>query len=472
MMPTTKIDDFAIYVCKTLKEAGYQAWIVGGAPRDLFMRRPVHDWDVATDATPDEVDMLFKYTFPLGIEHGTIAIVCDPKKGLLDHIEVTTFRADGDYSDGRHPDEVKFGVSLEEDLAHRDFTMNAIAYDPITDTWVDPFEGDSDIRAGIINAVGNPDQRFNEDGLRLLRACRFAAQLDFRMGMYIHEAIVRCASNIHNVSKERISMELDKILLSPVPSIGFDYMASTGLLDEVLPALAACRNIQQHPKYHVKDVYGHTMLAVDKAPSDLLVRWACLLHDIGKPAALVFKNGYPHFYGHEDVSAQMAQEILTDLRKSRKFIKQVIHLIQHHMVGHYVERSDATIRNWMQKVGKSYIEPLLQVAQADLYGSIGDFQDDDSVEVKVIHAVRYREFDAFVAKIHQFMPSLMFTVRNLPINGHDVLQAGIPGGQTIKECLAWCLKMAGKRPDKYVEKSDFMPLLHEFKHNLKAKNGE
>ncbi|MEW5816449.1 MAG: CCA tRNA nucleotidyltransferase, partial [Spirochaetota bacterium] len=296
-------------IAKIFLKAGFQCFLVGGALRNLYTSQPVTDYDLATDALPEQVTGLFKKVIPTGIRHGTVTVLYKGHK-----FEVTTFRIDGDYSDFRRPDKIAYTPSIFEDLKRRDFTINSMAFNLENYTLLDPHNGINDIKKKVIKAIGDPYERFNEDGLRILRACRLAAQLNFSIEENTFKAIKDNVSQLQLVSAERLRDEITKILECEKPSIGFEIMERANLLQFILPELQACKGVQQKG-FHKFDVYTHSLLTCDFTPADLVLRLSALLHDIGKPEALSFSSsGEPLFYRHEEISARMAHTILRRLK--------------------------------------------------------------------------------------------------------------------------------------------------------------
>ncbi|MCR4626937.1 MAG: HD domain-containing protein, partial [Treponema sp.] len=318
------------------KEAGFEAYLVGGAVRDMLLGKTETDWDLTTNATPEQVMKIFKKVIPTGIAHGTVTVLFMGKQ-----IEVTTYRTDSEYSDGRHPDKVIFTSSLEDDLSRRDFTMNAIAASLETGEIKDPFNGISDIKNKIIRTVGNPFDRFTEDGLRPIRAIRFSSQLDFEIEKKTFEAITtpEVRKKTLGISIERFRDEFVKTLKSNAPSKGFHLMEQTGILEYFIPELSFCRGVIQGDGrgFHEFDVLDHLLYACDGACNDnLIVRLAALFHDIGKPETkreqLSDSSGEKiTFYNHESVSERITEKILTRLRFPNATVNEVCHLVKNHM---------------------------------------------------------------------------------------------------------------------------------------------
>jgi tRNA nucleotidyltransferase (CCA-adding enzyme) len=371
-----EIPPHIVGVCRKLRAAGFEAWLVGGAVRDLLRGREAHDFDVATSAHPPEVMEVFgrKHVIPTGEKHGTVTVLVNRTHGDREHVEVTTFRGEGAYSDGRRPDAVAFVGSLVEDLKRRDFTMNAIAYDPLAERVEDPFGGRADLSVQLIRAVGEPLERFREDGLRTMRAVRFAAQLGFRLDPPTEAAIAGALDVFRKVSAERVRDELVKILSSPVPSVGLELMRTTGLLGEVIPELLEGVGMTQN-RYHAHDVWHHTLSAVDATPlgsamgPPWIVRMAALLHDVAKPRTAAPKPESPEektFYRHEHVGAKMTDEIARRLKLSTEERNHLVNLVGNHMFWYSAEWTDGTVRRFISRVGLGAVDDLFALREGDV----------------------------------------------------------------------------------------------------------
>lgn len=407
--------------------AGHQCWLVGGAVRDLHLGRPLTDLDIATDARPEQVARLFRSVIPTGARHGTVTVRF---KGAT--FEVTTFRTEDGYSDGRRPDRVTFAPSIADDLGRRDFTINAMAWDLRRDRLEDPHGGRADLEARLIRAIGDPDQRFREDGLRPLRACRFAAQLAFTVEPATKLAIARALDVTARVSAERVRDEIAKILGSPKPSVGLRLMHETGLLALLLPELAAGAGVAQGD-LHCWDVLTHSLMACDAAPpGDLVLRLAALLHDVGKPASAgTTPDGRPTFYGHERRSREMTAAALERLRFPSAVTETVAHLVGEHMFNYTGEWSDAAVRRLVARVGESYIEPLIALRRADQAGLCPDSA--------AAFPGRLEEFAARVRGVLDGASAL--TIRELAVDGNEVMaRLGIGPGPAVGAVLAQLLE--------------------------------
>lgn len=415
---------------RVFRDAGRQAWLVGGALRDMILGKKVNDWDVATDAPAREVAKMFPRVIPTGLQHGTVTVLW---KGLT--IETTTFRVDGNYGDGRRPDSVTFTSDIREDLRRRDFTMNSLAYNLETGELLDPHQGRADLAAGLVRAIGDPLERFTEDGLRPLRAIRFASQLGYRIDPDTLAAIPRTLENFRRVSIERVRDELVKVLLSPRPSYGLNLLEETGMLPHILPELSACRGVEQKG-FHRFDVLDHSFLSCDGAPDKIELRLAALLHDIGKPAARAEgPDGLPTFHRHEELSARAAEEALRRLKFSNAVISAVIHLVRHHMFAYIDSWSDAAVRRFLARTGPENLEDLLALRLADAYGTTGTPPDP-------------RGLDPLRKRVRDLLErSRALSIRDLAIDGNDLASLGVPRGPVMGRILAELLETVLDDPE-------------------------
>lgn len=414
---------------KIFEKAGYSAYLVGGAVRDMFLKKEASDWDVTTNATPQDVMKLFKVVIPTGIEHGTVTV-----HFMNEEIEVTTFRTESGYSDGRHPDTVNYAATIEEDLARRDLTINAIAVNLKNGKIVDPFKGQKDIKKKIIRTVGNAYDRFMEDGLRPVRALRFSSQLDFKIEKETFGAISNCdvQKKVQSISVERFRDELMKIMKSKKPSTGIFSMEKTGILKIFIPELLNGRNcIQADDRaYHIFDVMDHNVYACDGAPQNKpLIRLAALFHDIGKPESKTVKveDGLQifNFYNHERLSEKISREIMIRLKFSNAEIEKVCHLILNHMFHYETQWTDGAVRRFLVKVGNDNLEDLIDLRLADMYGKYNmPVRIHDSIACDLLIELQDR-----IKKINEEKNAL--SLKDLKINGKDLIQAGIPAGKRI-----------------------------------------
>lgn len=348
------IPHHVLTTCKTINKHGFTSYVVGGAVRDILLNKTPTDWDLTTNALPDEIEKMFKRTFPTGKEFGTISTVV---AGQI--IEITTMRSDGLYTDSRHPDSVVFTHNIEQDLSRRDFTINAIAYDPLDRKLVDPFSGQKHLRKKMLVTVGDPRERFQEDPLRMLRLLRFQSTLGFKLERKTKKVIPQIAKKINTISAERILVELNKMLLGENLRDALENFYLCGLLDEVIPELAAGFDVSPGNN-HPYDLLGHAINSAHYAHPTLPLRWAALLHDVGKNKTLQRE--------HEKLSAQMAEIILRRLKASNDLIKKVTTLIGHHMYDIHPQSRDKTIRKFIAKVGCDVIYDLILLRQADMSG--------------------------------------------------------------------------------------------------------
>ena len=418
---------------------GFEAYLVGGAVRDVLLGKKASDWDITTNAKPEQIIKIFKRVIPTGIAHGTVTIHFMGKE-----IEATTFRSESNYSDGRHPDSVNFDVSLEADLSRRDFTINAIAASLANGSLIDPFGGQKDIKARVIRTVGNARDRFLEDGLRPIRALRFSSQLDFEIEPETYSVIKlpEVQEKIRSISMERFRDEFKKILLSNEPSLAFHKLEETGILKIFIPELAACRACEQADirGYHEFDVLDHNLYACDGAPKDnLIVRLAALFHDIGKKdAKTIEKYEYPkgsgsfvdliHFHKHELYSAKMTKEILYRLKFPNMIINQVVHLIEQHMFFFEEHWSDAAVRRFLVRVKSECVEDLFSLRLADIYGMHRCKIDPMNEGVQKIFHLRER-----ISEVQAKENAL--SLKDLAVNGKDLIQIGIPTGKNLGRIL-------------------------------------
>jgi len=416
MLKNKKFPKGALQIIKTLKEKGHQAFLVGGCVRDLMLRIRVSEWDVTTSAKPEEVTKLFKKVVPTGIEYGTVTILLNDGQ-----YEVTTFRSDEKYVDGRHPDNVKFTDDIHLDLSRRDFTINAFAYDPIEDKFIDDFDGQKDLKKKTIRTVGNPIDRFSEDGLRSVRACRFAAKLEFKIEPKTFAAIPETLAVTKKVAPERIHDELVKMLAADKPSIGFELMRKSGLLKLIMPELETCYGVEQPRKFHKYDVYWHNLHSCDIAPKgNIILRLAALLHDIDKPACKVDLT----FYNHDKIGAKTAEAILKRLKFSNLEIKKITNLISHHMFNYTSDWSDAAVRRFIRRIGgPENVADLFALRQADTKAMEREIDSEYLKELQ-------KRIDKIIEEEHAL------SVADLKINGEDVMKTlKIKPGPKVGEVL-------------------------------------
>ena len=414
-------------LCVRLRDAGYQAHLVGGGVRDMLLGRPPSDFDVATNAHPQQVLTLFgaRFAIPTGLQHGTVTVLTEPegqaavsaaedgtRKPARRHVEVTTFRGEAGYVDGRRPSSVTYVGSLDEDLSRRDFTMNAIGYDPVDGTVTDPFHGRADLGRGLIRAVGDPETRFREDGLRPMRAVRQAAQLQFEIDPPTLNAIAPTLDVFRKVSAERVRDEMLKMLAAARPSLGIELMRRTGLLAEVLPELLESVGVTQN-RFHKHDVYEHTLAVVDATEGDAITRLGALLHDIGKPRARQPREGAPgeySFFKHEFVGAEMTDAVCRRWKLSNADRERVVGLVQHHMFFYTPDWTDGTVRRFVRRVGPEVLPALFALREGDVIGRGND--EDPEVELGELR----RRIAAVSAE------DAAMRVSDLALDGRDVMR--------------------------------------------------
>ena len=347
-------------IIHTLQQAGYEAYAVGGCVRDSILGRIPDDWDITTSAKPEEVKALFRRTIDTGIQHGTVTVMVD-KEGY----EVTTYRIDGDYEDGRHPKDVTFTASLKEDLRRRDFTINAMAYND-EDGLVDIFGGIEDIEKKMLRCVGDPEARFGDDALRMMRAVRFSAQLGYEIEEETQNAIQKLAYTLEKVSAERIAVELIKLLVSPHPD-RMRVCYETGLTAVFFPEFDRMMETPQKNPHHCYSVGEHTLASMQAIRRDKVLRLAMLLHDSGKPQThSTDENGVDHFYGHAKVSGQIAKDVLRRLKFDNDTMDRVVRLVNAHDV--LIEPAEKYMRRAMNRNGVDLFPDIFDVKQADLDG--------------------------------------------------------------------------------------------------------
>jgi len=423
------IPSFVENILQRLSDNGYEAYLVGGCIRDILMGRSPKDWDITTSAMPDEVFKAFydKSVVATGERYGTVTVIYPEGKA-----EVTTFRSEGAYSDGRHPDWVRFERTIEEDLSRRDFTINAIAWNRGKGL-IDPFGGIKDIGQGLIRTVGNPEDRFREDGLRMIRAVRFAANLDFGIDKLTLTAVEQLAGMIPMISAERVRQELFKILIGPNPSYGIKTMLETGMIKFVLPEILATVGFEQNNPHHDKDVFEHTLCVLEQTPDILHIRLAALFHDAGKPYSYTLDDkGIGHFYGHNEKGAEIAVKALKRLRCSNKIIKQVALLVDYHM-RHYGSNERSKLKRLISEVGKENIFDLLSLQKADAMCK---------KKQKLIAAAA--EMESTVRDI--IAKNEPVNIEDLAINGDDLKHIGFKPGVQMGQILNGLLDCVIEEP--------------------------
>ena len=406
-------------VLQTLERAGHEAYIVGGCVRDILMGKPPHDWDVTTSALPEETMALFDhFAIPTGLRHGTVTV----RSGET-ACEVTTFRTDGDYPDHRHPAAVTFTRSLREDLQRRDLTVNAMAMD-VHGTLHDPFGGQADIRRRVLRCVGEPERRFREDALRILRTLRFSATLGFAINADTHRSLRERRDDLRYVAAERVREELTKLLCGA--DVLRVLLEDPQVLGVVLPEILPCVGFDQHNRHHCYDVWGHTAHAVAAAPSDPVLRWAMLLHDLGKPSCFTLdEQGVGHFHGHHRPSAEMAETVCRRLRFDRAAAQQICMLVRYH--DRPIPLTERAIRRAMNQLGVEGLRQLCAVKRADNLAQHPNYRG------------RQREINEGEAIMDELLrKDACFSLKQLAVNGWDMAALGLEGpaiGQMLQTLL-------------------------------------
>jgi poly(A) polymerase len=415
----------AAEIVHVLRERGHQAYFAGGCVRDLLLGREPADYDVATDATPQQVMQIFPQTYAVGEQFGVVLVPQTAAAGAPSGegerrgaVEVATFRSDVGYSDGRHPDEVRFTRDPQEDVNRRDFTINGMMLDPATSEVLDFVGGRADLMAGIVRAIGDPERRFAEDKLRMLRAVRFAARFEYQVDPATLDAMQKLAPQIHQVSCERVRDELTKMLTEGRARRAFQLLDKTGLLREVLPEIAAMKGVEQPPQYHPEgDVFVHTLLLLDKLPgvSSKTLAWGALLHDVGKPPTFRVAPDRIRFDGHVDVGVKMAAEICRRLRFSNHETDRILSLVDNHMRFGVVQRmNQSTLKKFLRMPA---FDEHLEMHRIDCLSSHGQ-----------LDAYEYAQ-----QQLHSMPPE---AIRPAPlITGRDLIEAGYEPGPRFKEIL-------------------------------------
>lgn len=408
-----------VYIIGLLEGAGYEAYAVGGAVRDSIMGITANDWDITTSALPDELKAVFADfdVIETGIKHGTVTVLIDGEP-----FEITTYRVESQYSDHRHPDFVDFSRNLKDDLRRRDFTMNAIAYSP--SGFIDPFGGQEDIKNRVIRCVGNADERFDEDALRILRAARFSSVLGFEIDGSTRTAMSKSKAFLRGISAERVFTELKKLLCGQNVFAVLD--GCRDVVFEVIPELCACDGFDQRTPHHVHDVYGHIIRSVEAVRCDVTLRLAMLLHDVAKPECFFLgddKKG--HFYGHHKLSAEAARTILRRLKCDNDTLDDVVFLIENHMTELRPEKK--LVKRRLGRMGERRLRMLVEVQKADTIGcGTGENMD------------KLFEYEKLIDEVVE--EGLCFSLKSLAVNGRDIIDEGIAQGAQIGKVLDYLLE--------------------------------
>lgn len=447
------------HVAERLEKNDFEAYLVGGSVRDILLGKEPKDYDITTSATPEEVMNIFPTSVPTGIKFGTVTVLLDPNDGL-DEVQITTFRSEKEYIASRWPSHVEFTRSLDEDLKRRDFTINAFAirlidisqYDALTqelffDYLIDLFDGENDLKNKLIKAVGNPDERFQEDALRMLRACRLASCLSFKIEKNTFESILRNVELVKNLSIERVRDEFIKLIEeSPKPSYGIELLRETGILQIFIPELLEGYGMK-HNRYHVDNIYDHYLRTLDIAPIE--IRFAALFHDIGKPRT---KDG-EHFYGHDKVGAEMTKSILTRLKFPKNQIEKITNLVRWHMF--YIP-TDGDVKDEKTKRNESFMRGWSDAAIRRFVNKVGGYENfDDLIKLRISDALAnpHRSFNPEdVIRLSKRVAELkeqdaLFKLKDLKVNGDDLKELGLKG-KSIGEMLGYLYEIVVEDPSK------------------------
>ena len=404
-------------VLDMLHEAGYKAYIVGGCVRDMLMGKEPEDYDITTSARPEEIKKVFsgKKTIDTGIAHGTVTVVIDGQA-----FEITTFRVEAGYSDGRRPDSVSFTGNLKEDAARRDFTMNSIAFNR-EEGIIDYFGGAADIKAGVIRCVGDPKARFREDGLRIIRAVRFSSVIGFDIEEETRNAALECRASLKNISEERIREELIKFLCGK--NVRRQLTANIDILGEVIPELLPMRGFDQKNDHHIYDVLEHTAAVVEAVEAQPRLRLAALFHDIGKPRRFSEdEEGTGHFFGHARTGAEIAEEIMSRLKFDSRSKSDVVTLVRSHSLR--IEVSPGAVKRAMNRLTPEIFFDLLKLQRAD------------NAALNPHLSQRAKHYDKLKAMADDIIrDDQCFSLKNLKVNGRDLLRLGVPRGPAIGRIL-------------------------------------
>ncbi len=416
-------------ILDTMHNAGYEAYVVGGCVRDGILGRVPGDWDITTNALPEDTKKLFRRTIDTGIEHGTVTIMVG-KEGY----EVTTYRIDGKYEDNRHPSEVTFTKNLTEDMKRRDFTINAMAYNE-EEGLIDRFGGMEDIEAGVIRCVGDPEERFSEDALRIMRAVRFSAQLNYEIEEKTKEAIKKLAPTLEKISAERIQTELVKMIISDHPDKIRDAY-ELGITAVILPEFDKCMETPQNNPHHMYNVGEHIIKTMEYVRADRVLRLTMLMHDIAKPATInIDEDGICHFPGHSELGVKMAHDIFRRLKFDRDTMDRACNLIKYH--DDRFPATPRTVRRAMNRVGVSEFPMLMEVRYADTMGQSTLYREE---KLKLIEDTK-KLYEEIIEKED------CVTLKDLAVNGKDLIALGVNPGKQIGETLAIMLSDVLDNPE-------------------------
>lgn len=448
-MPNFPLPNSLLKVFKRLESKGFQVYLVGGCVRDYLRGKTPTDYDLTSDATPEEIITTFAdYTvIKTGIRHGTVTIIIDSHL-----VEITTHRIEGPYSDSRHPDSVDYSRRIEDDLARRDFTINAMAYHPATGI-IDPYGGKNDLKSGLIRCVGNPTIRFKEDALRILRGLRFQSVLGFKIEKDTFRAMQTASAKLQKISEERIAKEMTGLLCGE--NVKATLIQGIGIIGEFIPELLLTINFDQKNPYHCHDLLTHLAITVASIKAESHLRWTMLLHDLGKPSTfLIDSDGVGHFYGHAKKSVELANLILNRLKFPKEMLKHILLLIKYHDTP--IEADEKIVKRWLNRLGEKRFRDLLEVKKADCLA-----QDQQ---------YRYR-LDA-IKEVEILIDSILkeaacFSLKNLAVDGNDLIHLGLKPGPEIGQTLNHLLEMV---IDQKIKNTKTSLLKHVKKENPKNVN--
>lgn len=426
-----EIPEKAKYIIETIMDAGFEAYVVGGCVRDSILGREPGDWDITTSAKPEQIKALFRRTIDTGIQHGTVTVMLD-KEGF----EVTTYRIDGKYEDSRHPKEVIFTPSLEEDLKRRDFTMNAMAYNE-KDGLIDIFGGITDIENKVIRCVGDARERFKEDALRIMRAIRFAAQLGYAVEENTRQAVEELAFTLQNISAERIQVELTKLLVSDHPdTLRMAY--ELGVTKVIFPEFDYMMETPQEHPHHQYNVGEHTLQALLQVEANKVLRFAVLLHDVGKPSTITTDaEGVNHFKGHAVVSEAMSKKILKRLRFDNDTISKVSRLVLYHDYGNSLEPDMRMVRRAVNKIGEDIFPMILEIKRADILAQSRYLREE-----KLANLDKWGLLYEEMVRKQQCV-----SLKTLAVTGSDLITVGVKPGKELGDLLQALLQFVLDNPE-------------------------
>ncbi len=420
---TIKLPDEVEFIINKIHLSNFEAFVVGGCVRDSILLKTPKDWDICTSAKPEQIKKIFEKTIDTGIKHGTVTVLVNKIP-----FEITTYRIDGEYINNRRPNKVEFTASIKEDLSRRDFTVNSMAYNK-KEGLIDFYSGQNDLENKIIKCVGNPQKRFTEDALRMLRTIRFACKLGFEIEKDTFDAIILCKDLIKNISQERITSELNGILLHNV-ELGMELLIKSELLEIILPEFIETLKCDQQNLYHIYTVGNHIINAAEKIESTLYLKLTMLLHDIGKPVCKsIDKNSVGHFYGHSKISADLASDILKRMKYDNQTISRVEKLILYHDMP--VEPTQKSIKKWLNKLGLKTFEDLLKVKRADIEAQNPIYLEE---RLNILQMI-YMELDKVLES------KACFSLKDLDINGEELIELGFKPGKIIGEILNELVEM-------------------------------